>query len=163
MVLKDATPLMPLAHERNSIFKHKQIESMMLDNQKNKTTQWCSTGRHFTTTKHKFKTHTKPIIQCVKSYLWLREKLRTEVQDQTHVQVFYNTKFFFCLTDTFCGVICWQLFIDSILQFLITSPLPVPLICSDNICITNSSSRLTAVLSMPLYFLIFSPDPLDFE
>ena len=44
----------PLAHERNSIFKCKQhtcnehVHSMIPEDQKNITTQWCSTGRLFT-------------------------------------------------------------------------------------------------------------------
>jgi len=40
----------PLAHKRNAIFKCKQHTYMQSNprDQKNKTTQWYSTGRHFT-------------------------------------------------------------------------------------------------------------------
>jgi len=37
LVMKDATPLTPLAHNRNSIFKGKQqLQSMIAENQKNR-------------------------------------------------------------------------------------------------------------------------------
>jgi len=43
VVINYATPLTPLVHERNSIFKCKQHTSMIPEDQKNITTQWCST------------------------------------------------------------------------------------------------------------------------
>jgi len=38
MEMKDATPLAPQAHERNFIFKCKEIQSMITEDKKNATT-----------------------------------------------------------------------------------------------------------------------------
>ena len=50
VVMNDATPLTPLAHKQNSIFKCKQYTCTLHDpwGPENMTTQWCSTGRLFT-------------------------------------------------------------------------------------------------------------------
>ena len=46
MVMENASPLMPLAHERDSMFKP-NTQSMAPEDQENITTKWCSTGLHF--------------------------------------------------------------------------------------------------------------------
>jgi len=50
----------PLAHERNSIYTYIQIQPMIPENQTNKTTKWCNTGRHFTAASRTLKTSCRP-------------------------------------------------------------------------------------------------------